>query len=309
MFNPEAALNAGLELVGTAVQDIHNRGRRALAAALKPEMQRRNPQFDERLLGFTSFRAFLKEAEGRGIIKLIQTPAGHLEAFPPEHVEERQVIHLQTRPSQRARLIRRDLWACFMDWTPGWRRVYNTELREAVMFPEEETPFDRRDHREARTLWRAHPERFRDIDPIGSETQRAWIREFGESIVDAVARTYVLAVAQSSQPFRDFGRALRTLPGLSSHWHQFRIGKVAEAIDAWTARNGLDLDYWEPQEPSVEGGAGTSSAPSGQTHADESGSGMPNEAAVRLQVHAIVDRLPLSELLQLRLPLAYTLSQ
>jgi len=44
---------------------------RALVNWIKQELNRRNPQFDERRLGFDKFRAFMQEAERRGLITIV----------------------------------------------------------------------------------------------------------------------------------------------------------------------------------------------------------------------------------------------
>ncbi len=306
-YDPSAALDAAIDAVDAAVRDLHVRGKQAFAAALKPELQRRFGHFDEQALGFTSFHSFLRAAEERGVIKLVAV-GPHVKALPPDaESPSGQQLSRPTNRREPTRLIRRDLWRCFMDWTAGWRRLFDVERGEAVMFPETETPLDYRDHVEARRIWREHPERFREIPAIDPETQKGWMREFAATLDDRVARALVIAAVEDDYSFREFTKVTRTVPGIGVHWNRFRVAKVAEAIEGWAERLGLHVNVWEPVVQS------RGPAPERVMEAD---GGYPQpttildasmESAVRERVHRIVDRLPLAELLKVRFPLEYTL--
>jgi hypothetical protein len=299
-------LDAAIEAVTIAVRDLHARGKQAFAAALKPELQRRFGHFDEHALGFTSFHSFLRAAEERGNIKLVAV-GPHVQALPPEVASPVRIqVADQTIRLEPAKLIRRDLWRCFMDWTPGWHRLFDVERGEAVMFPEKESPLDYRDHVEARRVWRENPERFREIPAIERETQLGWMRQFAASLDDRIARSLITAAAEDEYPFREFTRVTRTVPGIAAQWNRFRVAKVAETIEAWAARWGLPLNVWEPvvssAAPAPERTLDATSATVTTAVLDEN-----MESAIRQRVHRIVDRLPVTELLKIKFSIEYTL--
>ncbi len=308
MSSSSDALEAAYEALHGTVRDIHGRGGRAYAALLRPGLERRFGQFDERMLGFTTFRGFLKDAESRGHIRLHQLPGGHIEALPPEAPESKRAPVIQlSGHAQPTRLIRRDLWRCFVDRTPDWRRIYDRQRRQAFMFPVAEAASDRRDHVELRNLWKSEPTRFCEIDAIASDIQRDWIGQFAESVDNPVARDILLAAAAADEPFEELSQTLLAAPAIAPHWHLFRVAKVAEQIEQWMARNALLLDYWETPAPTLHVTSDvprvSSEVPSAK--ADEAGM---SEAAIRARVHELVDRLPFAEILNLRLLLSSTLT-
>lgn len=68
-----SAFNALREVV----RDLEARGRQTVAGGIKSQLQRGGGGFDERRLGFSSFKAFLAAAEKAGLVARATTAQGH----------------------------------------------------------------------------------------------------------------------------------------------------------------------------------------------------------------------------------------
>ncbi len=288
----ESALRAAHEALKDVVASYSLEGRSTVAASLKSALKRRfSDRFDERSIGFLSFRDFLKDAEARGIVQLQRAPGGDLEAMlpgaPPQRSRGTAEVHSSTS------FVRADIWRAFVDWNPGWTRLYDAEADRAVMFPETTTPFDPPEWSVQRDAAQRQPERFREIEPISMDTQLEWMRAFAREVRDQTSRELLQSALQSSRPFGAFVRQVNIFPETRLQWHRFRLDNVLAVVAAWVQRNNLTIQFQEnrPRE----------TAPSGKTTADVS------EAAVRARLRAIIDRMPLSDLLRLEIPVGYIL--
>jgi Uncharacterised protein family (UPF0158) len=294
----DAALKAGLEALVLVVQERFNGGRSTVAAALKAELQRRfNGRFDERVMGFFSFRDFLKEAEQRRLIKLRQAVGGDLEAIPPG-TPERAVtaVALGQAGAEGAVYIRPDIWQAFVDWRPNWIRAYDLQQDRAVMVPATATPFDAPDWIELRKALAGHPDRFRSIEPIPMEKQLAWMNELIEQIQDESIRDVLRSALDSERPFGAFARAAASIPEIKTRWNRALQGRVFAITREWMERNRLLLDLVQERRPR------TLTNPSQAT----SGSSA-SENEIRARVHAAIDRMPIAELKRIELPIEYLL--
>jgi Uncharacterised protein family (UPF0158) len=287
----EPAIRAAFDALRDIVTTFTAEGRPTVAASLKSALQRRfDNNFDQRSIGFYSFRDFLREAEARGVVELRDARGGDLEAVLPGAT---QSAEKGQEKSGSAALLRGDFWKAFLDWKVGWRRVYDVQEDRALMFPETATPFDRADWSLYREAVLRQPERFRSIDPIGMETQLEWMRAFQRDIDDPASKTLLQSALESSRPFGTFARLVNNLPEIRARWHRYRLDRVAAVASSWAQRNYLTIEFLQSPQPKISAPAKT---------ATESG-----EGAVRARIHAIIDRMTLSDLLRLEIPISYLL--
>jgi uncharacterized protein UPF0158 len=294
----DAALKAGLEALVLVVQERFSGGRSTVAAALKAELQRRfNGRFDERVMGFFSFRDFLKEAEQRRLVKLRLAAGGDIEAIPPGAPERALATVAPGQPSaEGAVYIRPDIWQAFVDWRPNWIRAYDLQQDRAVMVPATATPFDAPDWIEFRKALAAYPDRFRAIEPIAMERQLAWMNELIDQTQDQSIRDVLRSALDSERPFGAFARAAASIPEIKSRWNRTLQERVYSITREWMERNRLLLDLVQERRPRTINSS--SQVPSGSS---------ASEQEIRSRVHAAIDRMPIAELKRIELPIEYLL--
>ncbi len=130
-----AARELAFRLLARVVAEYVETGRQPRGAGLKTELQRRTGGFSESILGYESFGAFLEAAAQDGFVQLRRIPGGDIEVSMPG--TDQNVLQGATptlKPTERPKYIRRDFWRCFLDWTPGWIRLYDRVNDKAVMF-------------------------------------------------------------------------------------------------------------------------------------------------------------------------------
>src|SRR5262249_10233255 len=106
------------------VESLVAEGRSTKSAGLKPRLQSKtNGAFDEHALGFPTFRAFLIDAEGAGVVRLHRVSGPDILVLPPEGVQP-----LSAEPS----IIRNDVYVAFVEWRGGRTWVWDREAEKAV---------------------------------------------------------------------------------------------------------------------------------------------------------------------------------
>lgn len=291
-------------LLASVVRENHEVGRRSYAASVKPELRRRTYDgFDEGRLQFGSFRAFLAAAKEAGVVDVYAATRGpDLELTPPGG---RRLS--DPTPVRTGKRVRHDLWECFLRWDDGWSRVFDRVENAALRFPIDPAPLEPPRLTEIRAAAAAHPDRFLPIDPISFDTQAGWMRRFAEGVDTEDAKPALLWALDSDRPFRAFSRALETMPDLRTTWAAARQGLVEAVIVEWAHRNDLDLDQFGLHEEPPLGGP-----PVADHEQPSSRTGPPaDERLRRLRaiVHAAIDEMPESDLLQIRLPVGYLLDR
>lgn len=288
-----------LSLLGAVVQESHARGRRTTAAALKARVRRRSLQeFDEKLLGFVSFRAFLREAQTRGIVALhagefdvfVTPPGASLpEPDPDSGVEAGDAGAGRTDPPRR---IRSHLWRAFVDWSPGLQRFYDRVEREAFLLPARPSPREREEHRLRREMVAADAARFAAIEPIPFDQQLGWMHDFTDRQNSPIKEQLQLALG-SERPARDFAAQISTIPTLSNAWHRHLVDQVGEVIKRWAASHHLNVEIFVPVSSPAP-------APHGAPESTAS-----DATQLRAILHRAIDRMPEQELMAISLPVGY----
>jgi hypothetical protein len=262
--------DAAFAVLHETVDDLVRRERKPRIQGVKPGMQfRTGGRFDEHALGFPTFAAFVEAAVAAGVITQRREPGGRL-LMP---VGTSLAISTE-RPS-----IRQDLWKAFTDWS-GRMYVWDRDARIA----HEKTTTD--DEGTA-------DDRFVPIPSASEAEQLGWARQFVESNTgDRTADALATVLASGDARFEQFSTLIHSNPRLEGEWKGERRRRVAEAIRGWAEDAGLDVDPYAAVDTAVL----ASDVRRASDAADV-------EVRLRAAVRQAVDRMSLSELRELRLPL------
>jgi hypothetical protein len=204
---------ASFALLADIVAENQVAGRRSYGASLKPVLKRRTEgAFDETLLGFPSFGAFLRAAAETGVVDVYKAPRGPDWVAVPTGLSHAEPPQSGNPP--RTQRIRTDLWAGLVDWREGLRRVYHRGTDRAYLFPSVPRPGERPEEAAQRRLYEAKPDEYTELPQIPFETQVGWMREFAEGVEDTAAREVLLFALGRDRPAREFADALRSKPDL-----------------------------------------------------------------------------------------------
>ena len=300
------ARQLAFRLLARIVAEYVETGRQPRGAGLKTELQRRTGGFSESLLGYESFGAFLESAAQSGFVQLRKIPGGDIEVSMPGSRENPSQLVTPRKPSpERTTYIRRDLWRCFLDWTPGWIRLYDPRNDKAVMFPETPSPFDNAEHARVRAAWQAMPQSFIQISPISMETQLAWMQEFVDRLEEP-SKSALLKILGAARPFGAFTQAVRETPGLARDWSNFRVGRVTQLITQWSGEHNLNVSTEAPPLAPAPNERARERVES-RTHQIAGNDTI--EQTIKTRLHQVIDRMSLSDLLRLSIPVQYLISE
>lgn len=261
--------DAAFTVLRESVDDLVRRERKPRIQGVKPTMQvRTGGRFDEHALGFPTFAAFVDAAVAAGVIAQRRDPGGRL--LMPIGTS----LTVSTgRPS-----IRQDLWKAFTDWS-GRTYVWDRDTRSAHEKPANDDG--------------TAAERFVPI-PSASEAEHLdWARQFVErNAGDRTADALLVVLSGEDARFEQFSTLIHSNPRLEGEWKGERRRRVADAIRAWAEDAVLGIDPYATVETSLS----TSDV---QPMSDSS----DPEVRLRAAVRQAVDRMSVSELRELRLPL------
>lgn len=297
----DPAISAAFVLLRDVLRDLRSRGRRTLIQGVKPNMQRTSlGGFDERRLGFATFTEFVEAARDADVVTLQKTPEG-VELRLPAEIEVQERNPPRVPASRVGSRVRGDLWAAFVDWRPGLRRVFDKSSLSARVLPAEESPNETEDVRQLRMDLLAESGRFLEIEPIAFAEQQQWMETFVAANGSDPLAAALEAALTTDRPFQAFSRIVRTDPRLASAWNNHRTSQVAERVAAWLNQHGLAVNVWEPRP--------TGEATQRHTAAASGASPVPVSADdLRRALHRAIDRMPRTELLRLAVPLEYLIS-
>jgi hypothetical protein len=285
------------ELLRVIVSRFQSEGRSTRSAGVKPALQFSEAGFDERRLGYRSFRSFLEAAVEDGYITFERAPRG------PD-VELRATLAGNPTPTISGEKIRRDLWSAFVDWRREWSRVYDRETDRVGWLPAHE---DRDAHEAFAALRRdaaASPDRFVAIEPFSREQTEEWMRAFIAAMGESPRRGALESAMTSGTPIRAFVRTALEL-GINDQWSAFRLARVRERIEAWAAQHGLQqLDLSVEQEPITTPSSRRARAEPRASHRISS-AGRSSVDELRDRVCVAVRQMSRGELLRLPIPLEY----
>jgi hypothetical protein len=243
-------------------------------ASAKPVLQKRLPGFNEVALGYLTFREFLRDAESYGAVRLDPGRGGDVNVVPAS------TPTAVTPPTEPVR-IRRDLWTAMM--VPGGD-TYRYEPESDIIKKADGAA----DGNESGI----------EVPTVGKEAHSQWIDEF----VDELAEPKRLDIQQRLQG-RELEDKLRELYNdsvIRQRWYAYRMAKVLELLEAWKAEHGLDVEFAAPMAPRRPKPA----ADRIREGRAKAASASPDDR-IRARVHDAVDRMPLSELLRLSIPIEF----
>ena len=307
-------LHEAFSVLAQAVQNLLERSKQPRAAGVKSEMQRIiSGVFDQSKYGYETFRDFVEDAESNGTVVVVGPPtigADALITLPGQKIPSPSSVSLRRRGR-----IRPDVWRAFTSWEKGYIRVWDLETDQVLMFPAEPRPLEPSQHQ----LWRdevaGHPERFRTVQVITEDQLLTEMRSFVDSLSpESVAIPILRAALEHSRPARSFTVAARALPEIAERWKQDRFDFIWSSIEQWQESNGVrfPIEDASPRNESyrVAKRANRPIATTGHAPARPSGERSDEAAnATRERILAALARMPLSELLRLRVPVEYLIDQ
>jgi hypothetical protein len=286
------ARQEAFDALASAVAGLLSAGKSPVSAAVKPALAAStNYRFDESMLGFASFRSFLRAAQEAGAVVVVPAPTGtDVSVLPPGEAD------YAATPRPRSVPVRADVWQAFVDWSPGWIRLWDRAHALALRFPEQRSESEDPAHSAARRLWTAEPERFVAIPPVTPDTTLAWMAEFSDSLPVEDARDALFHALRGPKPIRAWTDAARR-HGVYHRWHDRRLRHLRGVVLAWAARNDVDL-------ADVPVGGPSGPAPFSATPPDAVASSLTARDGdpVRQWLLTLVDRLPAAELRSINVP-------
>lgn len=278
------------EKLADVVERLAKSRRSTRSASVKPRLQWTLEGFDEQQLGFRTFRSFLEAAAAAGHVTLRPVSnAPDVEVLPTEAPEPTA----ENGPGR----IRRDLWSAFVDWRPGWTRLYDRETDGVAWLPAAVVGSEPPAVAALRKAWQADANRFVPIVPVDQETTIEWIRAFVDEAGGEHAEALRLSL-EARRPIQAFVAAARDAGSLSA-WNAQRLGRVRGLVDTWMREHNLTID--------LQGERPLLTAPT-RGRPRLSGSRQPaTDDDVRRRVIAAVERMSRAELLRLPIPIEYIL--
>jgi len=299
-----------------AVVALNQRGKIPTAAGVNSELRRLTVggfSFEE--LGFATFREFLSDAERAGIVQLtMPAPGSGLDVMVSLPGDKPRVTSVPREPARR---LRRDLWRAFMNWDADKTRVVDRETGQVSIYPTEALPLEPAEVTRRRSRVTSDPSRFLLVEPISLEQKVAWAEAFVQDLPEESPAKSVLRTALAQQlQLAAFTSAVRGFPEAQDTWHRFRLSQVRDHVASWVDTQGLTLELDEPTSAGHVVQSGNFGLASSALHGDRKGSALTStevlqdaEEAVRARLLAVLSRLTLDELLQLRIPARYILER
>lgn len=270
-------------------------------------------RFDQSAYGYGTFRDFVDDAASNG--KVVVVNATTKVGDPLITLPGRAIPAPLPAPVRRRGRIRPDIWRAFTSWEKDYTRVWDLETDQVLMFPAEPRPLEPAQHQIWRDEAATNPERFRTISFITEEQLVARMASFiGSLDPNSDAVPILNAALQQSRPARSFTAAARALPGIAERWKQDRFDFVRASITKWQESNGFHSSIEDAPTRRADYRTAQRANPpivmTGQVPTRPGGERSDAAAdATRERILAALARMPLSELLRLRVPVEYLIDQ
>lgn len=304
--------DAAFRRLADIVREWRASGRTTTTAGIKSALQASPEGFDERTLGFSTFAEFLEAADAAGYVGRLRQPNGHwLVTLPGEAAEDVGAAQGSTARDRRYGDIgadsrfKPDVWATFMDWRSDHRRLWDVEQRRALLIPLDA---------DGRPAWESSPERFIEIPVLGPETQLGWMRSFAEGRPEAEGRALSEALDDPSGVSK-FRRAL-TVHGVQMQWRAELQRRVVAEVGQWAQSHGVEVSdlVAVPRAAEAPRGLTRTATPRATPASPDLGRrGLDNSNRdldrLRARLHAIIDRMSLTELAALPIRAEHLLAE
>lgn len=274
-----------VDLLRRTVEQMVAEGATMTAAGVSVRMRRADPEFSPAAAGYKSFGRFLNAAESAGVVNLTEPgAAGNVDILvalpdgPGSASAESQVWW-----------VHRDLWRAVLDWSSTDAAVYNRQTRRTGNWDEV-----------------GHGVNDPELVPVPrvSRAQHLrWMREFAESAEASDAG--LKEALENAEPEVHFARLVRGVPRLNRDWSRFMRLRTLELISEWAHSNEIPL--WQlKQDVGLPGRKRFDNDGAAAPVTDSPTTGIDADTVRRTVIRA-VERMPLSELLRLSIPVEYLL--
>lgn len=196
------------------VQSFTDTGRVCVGASAKPRLKSQLPSFDERELGYRSFREFVEAAQTSGFVRTARR-GNDIELLPP------------AAPGSGER-IRPDFWRAVVQVTDAKRRFYD-RAADHILELTEDQPVDGQ---------------LIPVPTADAEVQQQWIDEFLEGLGEDGEALCVKVAAADSLPAKL--REISAEPSVRAKWYRERTRHVADLLQQWASENELAVRLTEP---------------------------------------------------------------
>jgi AAA domain len=198
-------------------------------------------RFDERSLGYGSFRAFLL---GSGIVTVTDQPGSDILVSLSESGTLTGISSNSTdRRTSSGRPVREDFWGAFVTFPfPRQIRAYDRMHDRVVIGPAAIIP-------PAAIV----------IEPISKQTQLDWRRAFVSSHDPDSPLGGLREKLTFTEGFGLFKRELDSDPRLRKQWNSYWVDRVREVIQEWAEGHGIPAEVWTGKEVEPERRAAESS--------------------------------------------------
>lgn len=289
------------------VREWYGTGRKAMAAGLKPELQRQIDGFAEADYGFERFADFIDAAVEAGVVRLDPAGAPHrcvlpVDAVSPGDPETRPAEISQTQRRMRRARLRPDVWSSFVEWYDDHIRLWDRQTQRPFVFPVDANGspawLDPND---------ATRRRFVELPAVSREQQVEWMRQWSE-VQDEPARDHLLAALEPTAVPGQFRRTLGDL-GLALQWRNELGARVGEVVAEWAGVHGIAASALvDPRDRSGRTTQRTQASNSGEPAMEaKSEARVSSGEQLRALVHAAVDQMSVSELASLQIRAEYLL--
>lgn len=241
-----------------------------------------NGSFSPEKLGLRSFREFLREAEKRQLIALVDRPG------------DISVVPFETEKLARKPRVRADLWKAIVDWQP---RDYAWDLRKgAVVWRDraQKTESGISQPNEG-TLSFPLAEHFILTPKLGESEQLELLRSFIDNLeLEGATKGLLLESLDGDRPITNTVDRIKSLgSNLARDWTLVVREAVRDRAEAWKAGD-IRLANVDVYDRTLLGTAGSRETAAGR-HS-------PDVVGLRAKIHEAIDRMTEEELRLLHLP-------
>lgn len=258
------------DLLVAALTELESAGKIATAAGLSARMRQLRPGFTIESTDFASFREITKAAESAGLVTSTRTPSDF-------------VLELVQDEDFRGATLRPDLWRALQDWSDGVRYAYSRETRKTAPVGNE------------------FPPNSVAVPSVDKATSEQWMQDFAASQQGALSALLQEAL-QETDPVAGFSRLTRDNSTIKRRWSKYLRNRVLNDAMAWARKNDIPRDHILSSSTLTP----TPPPPLEKTVGNLRGA---EEIDARRRVLAILESMPLHELLRLPIPLEYSLKR
>lgn len=232
-------------LVGV-VREWRAASRITTSAGVKPAFVEAMNGKTEQDLGFETWREFIEAAVAAGHVQTERLATSHTAILLPHEgpavvaswPEKRAAARRGSEATQTQFRLKPDVWAAFVEWQEGHRRLWDSSTCRAFVFPLNEN---------GEPAWTSRPDRFREIEPVTAKSQKEWMREWALTC-QATDREALLAALVPDAPLRSFRHELDAR-GLTFEWRNELQRRVGNHVREWAETQGVAwLDLTVPRE-------------------------------------------------------------